>query len=96
VNAHTLNRIVLALTSSVLFVAMSLPANGQQPSQQQAFQPQKVASDRLARQPQLTSDRPPEDQGQRAKPRNSFWKKSRFLILKSLEGHVKPLNQVPA
>jgi hypothetical protein len=99
VNVDTLNRMVAAaIVSSVLFVGMSIPANGQQPPQPEAAQQQEVAPDRLPPQPQpqLAPYRQPGDQGQRAKPRNTSLKKSRFLILKSPGRHIKPLPSVPA
>ena len=98
-NVNTLNRMVAAaIVSSVLFLGLSIPANGQQQPQQQAAQQQQVAPDRLPQQPQqqLTPYRQHGDQGQRAKPRDTSLKKSRFLILKSLGGHIKPLPSVPA
>ena len=97
-NVNTLNRrVASALISSVLFVGMSMPANGQQQSQQQVAQQQQVARDRLPPQPQqLTQYHQHEDQGQRAKPRNTSLKKSRLLILKSLGRHIKPLPSAPA
>ena len=87
-----------ALISLVLLVGMSIPANGQPPPQQQAAQQQQVAPGRLPQQPQqqLTPYRQHGDQGQRAEPRDTSLKKSRFLILKSLERHIKPLASVPA
>jgi hypothetical protein len=99
VNIHILNRLVAAaVVSPVLFVGMSIPANGQQQLQQQAAQQQEVAPDRLPRQPQqqLTQYRQHGEQGLRAEPRNISVKKSRFLVLKSLGGHIKPLPLVPA
>ena len=98
-NVNTLNRrVAAALVSSVLFVGMSIPANGQQQPQQQAAQQQEVAPDRLPQQPQqqLTQYRQHGDQGQRAEPRDTSLKKSCFLILKSLGGHIKPLAFSPS
>jgi hypothetical protein len=99
VNVNTLNRRVeSAMVGSVLFLGLSISANGQQLPQQQGPQQQPVAPDRLPPQPQqqLTQYRQRGDQGQRAKPRNTSLKKSRFLILKSLGGHIKPLPSAPA
>jgi hypothetical protein len=53
VHVHNLNRIVLAaLSSSMLFIGTSIPANGQQPPQQLATQEQQVVPDRIPPQPQ--------------------------------------------
>ena len=97
-NVNTLNRKAAAtIVSSVLFVGMSMPANGQPQPQQQAAQQQPVAPDRLPQQPQqqLTQYRQQGDQGQRAEPLNTSLKKKCFLLLKSLGGHIKPLASIP-
>jgi hypothetical protein len=99
VNVNTLNRMVAAaLISSVLFIGMSIPANGQQPPQQRAAQEQRVVPDRLPQQPQqqLTQYRQHVNLGQRAELRHTSRKKKCFLILESLGGHIKPLASVPA
>jgi len=91
---NTLNRrVAAALISSVLFVGMSKSAKSQQQAPQPAAQQQEGALDRLPQQPQqqLTQYHQHGDQGQRAKPRDASSKKSRFLFLKSLGGHIKPL-----
>jgi len=90
-------RVAAALISSVLFIGMSIPANGQQPPRQQAAQPQEVAPDRLPRQPQQqpTQYRQHRDQGQRADPRGTPLKKKCSLTLKSLGRHIKPFAPVP-
>ena len=98
-NVNTLNRrVASALISSVLFVGMSMPANGQQQSQQQVAQQQQVARDRLPQQSpqQLTPFGQQGDQGQSAELRDTTLKKSRFHILKSLGRHIKPLPSAPA
>jgi len=95
VNVNTLNRrVASALISSVLFVGMSMPANGQQQSQQQVAQQQQVARDRLPQQSpqQLTPFGQQGDQGQSAELRDTTLKK----ILKSLGRHIKPLPSAPA
>jgi hypothetical protein len=99
VHINTLNRMVgMALISSALFVGMSITANGQQPPRQQAAQQQQVAPDRLPQQPQQQLTPYPQhlDQGQPVKARDTSLKKSRFLILKSVGGHIKPLPSVAA
>ena len=93
-NVNTLNRIMAAaVVSSVLFLELSIPANGEQQPQQPAAQQQQVARDRLPQQPprQLTPYRQHGGQGQRAKPRNRSLKKTSLIILKSLGGHIHPL-----
>lgn len=75
-----------------------MPANGQQQPQKQAAQQQQVTPSRLPQQSQqqLTQYRQHGDQEQRTKPRNTSLIKSRFLALKSLGGHIKPLPSAPA
>ena len=97
-NFNTLNqRVAALLVSSVLFVGMSISTYGQQQAQQQAAQPQEVASDRLPQQPQqqVALYHQHGDQGQRADPRNTSLKEKCFLLLKSLGGHIKPLPPIP-
>jgi hypothetical protein len=97
VYVDTLSRTVgVALISLVLWMGMTTPANGQ--PQPQAAPQQAVLQDRLLPppQPQLTPYRPYGDQGQRVEPGHTSLKKSRFLFLKSLGGHIKPLASVPA
>jgi hypothetical protein len=90
-------RVAAALISSVLFVGLSIPANGQQQLQQLAAQPPRVAPDHLPQLPQqqLTPVRQHGDQLQRAEPWNTSVKKSRFHIFKSLGRHIKPFTSVP-